>query len=126
MRVNGDGHHFPRVVYKLLPDHACREVAKLAKKRARVSRSTAYQRVAIHCSISGVPSTSSESPVIFSSKVDSLGSQFTAIDIVEVQRVAQAIGESVQRHQKVALLPGALLEIAKVVSEHTLRVKKSS
>ena len=125
-RGNGVVYHFPLGIYTLLPEHAGREVAKLAKKRARVSRSNAYQRVAVHCSLEGISSAPGEAPVIFSSKVGSLGPEFLAIDILEVQRVAQAISESVQRHQQVALLPAALLEIARVVSEHTLRVKKSS
>ena len=104
--------------YALLPEHAAQQIEQLARKRPKLSRSTAFQRTAIHCTIQDMTAVSSAAPYL----VDSASYAGNGIDEQDVKRAVHAICLAIERVQHIILEPTAMLEITRVFAEQTVRV----
>jgi hypothetical protein len=111
-------YYLPLGAYVLLPDHARKQLEKLAERRPRVSQSAAFKRTAIHCSLLSEGGSPDDAWMVDSPK----GALF--MDELELQRMVQALDTTLQSCQGVALLPSTLVEMMRVVAKHAPRVLK--
>lgn len=111
-------YYLPLNTYVLLPEYAARQVEKLAGKRSKVSRSAAFKRTAVHCTLLG-----DGKPVGDAWMVDSPKGALV-IDEQEMQQLVQALGAALQNCQGIALLPTTIVAMTRVVAKHAPRVLK--
>lgn len=98
-------YYLPLDIYALLPEYAGRRIEQLAAKRAKVSRSAAFKRTAIHCRLPGEQTLSPNPAWIADSPMDAL------LDGREMQQLVQALDAVIQNCQGVSLLPATLAEV---------------
>lgn len=105
-------YYLPLGAYALPPEHAARQVEKLAGQRSKVSRSTAFKRTALHSALIDEPWM-----------VDSSGRDVLVVDESEMQRMVQTLCAAVQR-QGIAVQTATMVEMTRIVAKHAPRVLK--
>jgi hypothetical protein len=107
-------YYLPLGPYVLLPQHASQHIEKLIRKRAKVSKSAAFQRTVEQCLAPPIPGT----PEF----VDSALKAGISLDAREIQHTLQEIQGILQSQQGVTLLPSTVREMLRVLTEHTPRI----
>jgi len=114
-------YYLPLGTYALLPEHAATQIEKLAGQRSRLSKSAAFKRTAVHCTLTGTVPTLEDAW-----QADSPQPGALVVDEQEMQRLVQALCTTLHRCQGVALLPTTLVEVTRVLATHTPHVLKKS
>jgi hypothetical protein len=106
-------YYLPLNEYTLLPEYADQHIEQLASARPKVSKSAAFRRATIHCTLQGTPLSLSPEETM----VDFPKSETFMVDFDAAQRTLKKISTVIRRSQHITLSPQAEVDLLHILKE---------